>query len=378
MKKSILVLAAIFTAIFAHAQEKTFEGIIVQKILASYSDEVLKTADHITPGRDTLITYIKGDVVHNYQKCIGIHTIFVDGKMYVYSDNTKEGYSIPERQPTKETEGLREFIKTDETRTVLGYQCSVNKIILLSNNATIEVESWQMDNIFHLSDRILNILFPDAEGDVCLKSSFCMFMTGNMDASTKFIKSLVTKEQREAAWGSIRKEATEISSSRISEVIEIKEMAVEDDLLRPSSDIVIKDYAIEDIAKEIPFDADVFKKVYLATPGLSKEAKKEKNVNRVMEGQAEYQRKLLRKVCSDPNYKTKGIVPKDLAKSEKKSVDDVHRMNFNFEDAMYWIVYPIKMNQLLRRNNAYLKEHNKLSQANIKPVAYDLDEEWDF
>lgn len=378
MKKHTLFLVALFVTFFVQAQDKPFEGIIVQKILTSYSDEVLKTADHVTPGRDTLITYIKGDIVHNYQKCIGIHVIYADGKMYVYSDNTKEGYSIPERQPSKETEDLKEIIKTNETRTILGYQCSVNKIILLTNNSTVEVESWQMDNIFHLSDRILQLLFPDAEGDICMKSSFCTFITGNMDAVTKYTKNLVTKEQREAAWGSIRKEATEISTSKISEVIEIKEMAVENYLLRPAADIAIKDYTIEDIVKEPPFDTDVFKKVYLASPGLSKEAKKEKNVNRVMEGQAEYQRKLLRKMCSDPNYKTKGIVPNDLAKSEKKGVEDIHRMNFNFEDAMYWIVYPIKMNQLLRRNNAYLKEHNQFSQENTKPVAYDLDEEWDF
>lgn len=375
--KQKLFLVALFVTFIAQAQEKPFEGIIVQKVLTSYSDEVLKTAEHLTPGRDTLITYIKGDVIHNYQKCLGIHTIYADGKIYVYSDNTREGYSIPERQASKEIEGLKEIIKTNETRTILGYQCSINKILLLTNNTTIELESWQTDNFLHLSDRILQILFPDAEGELCLKSSFCIFMTGNMDAVTKFSKSLVTKEQREAAWGSIRKEATEISTSKISEVIEIKEMVVDDILLRPASNILIKDYTIEDIVKEPPFDTEVFKKVYLATPGLSKEAKKEKNVNRVMEGQAEFQRKLMRKVCSDPNYKTKGIVPKDLAKSERKSVDDLHRMNMNFEDAMYWQIYPIKLNQLLRRNNAYLREHNKL-QENIKPVAYDLDEEWDF
>lgn len=375
--KQKLFLVALFVTFIAQAQEKPFEGIIVQKVLTSYSDEVLKTAEHLTPGRDTIITYIKGDVIHNYQKSTGIHAIYADGKIYVFSDNTKEGFSIPERQPSKETEDLREIIKTNETRTVLGYQCSVNRIIFLTNNSTTEVESWQTDNFLHLSDRMLQILFPDAEGEFCMKSSFCIFITGNMDASTKFIKSLVTKEQREAAWGSIRKEAAEISSSKISEVIEIKEIAVDEQLFRPAADISIKDYTIEDIVKEPPFDADVFKKVYLATPGLSKEAKKEKNVNRVMEGQAEFQRKLLRKICSDPNYKTKGIVPKDLAKSEKKGVDDIHRMNINFEDAMYWIVYPIKITQLMRRNNAYLKEHNKF-QENIKPVAYDLDEEWDF
>jgi hypothetical protein len=46
-----------------------------------------------------------------------------------------------------------------------------------------------------------------------------------------------------------------------------------------------------------------------------------------MEGQAELQRNAIRKMCSDPNYKTKGLVPRDLSKAEQKSVEDIHRMN---------------------------------------------------
>lgn len=375
--KKIITLCVALIATYSFAQDKNFEGIIVQKALLSYSEEILRAADHYTPGRDTIITYIKDDLVHSYTKGIGFHMLYANGNIYCYCDHIHEGFSMPERS-VPNTEALKETIETNEQRSMLGHQCAVKKYFLLSNNQTVENTSWVTDNVYNLSDKAMKIVFPDTEGQMCLKSNLCTYTTGNSDASVKLAKSFASKEQRELAWGSIKKEAAEVSTSKISEVIEIKEMPLDDSFFKPGADVTIKHYTMADIVKEPPFDADMFKKLYLATPGLSKAAKKDNVVNAAMEGQAKIQRDALRKMCSDANYKTKGIVPRDLAKAEKKSVEDIHQMNLNFEDAMYWIVLPIKINQILRKNNAYLKEHKLYTEENIKPVAYDLDEEWDF
>lgn len=48
------------------------------------------------------------------------------------------------------------------------------------------------------------------------------------------------------------------------------------------------------------------------------------------------------------------------------------------EDASYNAAYVNNEKKLLLANKEYLKSHNIHIEKQIQPVAYDLDEEWDF
>ena len=61
-----------------------------------------------------------------------------------------------------------------------------------------------------------------------------------------------------------------------------------------------------------------------------------------------------------------------------KSNMDTQALGSTGEDAAYNKMYFEHEIDLQTRNKAWLKEHNEIVQEVVTPVAYDLDEEWDF
>lgn len=387
MKKTLLFVAVLFAAVCLKAQDKPFEGKMVFKIMNSYSDGYLGIAPQYHSGADTIVVNIKGDVIHEHYLHSGIHKIYNGGKLYYYSENTKEGFAIPER--AQNLTGLKDEFDTEDTRTMLGMQCAVHKTLILMNNSTVEMDCWLTDNTYAISDRILQLLYTDMcshtytdfGGKICMKLSLRCYITGNNDKLMSMAMEKANKEQRKLLWGSADKEAKEMSISQIFEVLAITTENVDDALLLPAQDIKIDNISLEQASTTPALDKETFVASLMANPMVSKQIKKGKlNVDKMYEDAIAMGQQVQKEMLNNPNYQVPGLssLDKDLVAAHTKNMADMHAIGATQEDISYNAAYFSNEKKMLLKNKEYLKEHQKISTKSIEPVAYDLDGDWNF
>lgn len=378
MKKSLFFVAVLFTAICLKAQNNSFEGEMVFKIMNSYSDEYLGLMPQYHSGADTIVVNIKGDAVHEHYLRSGIHKMYNGGKMYYYSENTKEGFVLPER--AQNIAGVKDEFDTEETRTILGMQCVVHKTLILLNSSTVEMDCWLANDIYEISNKALQLIYTDMcsrvytdfPDKICMKLSVRCYMTGNNDKLINMAKGLSNKEQRQILWGSTDKDAKEMSMSQIFEVLSITPQKVEEVKLMPEKDIQLEEISLEQASSAPMLDKDTYVATLMANPMLSKQIKKGKlDVDKMYEEAVANVQKVQQAMYNDPNYST-GI------KSVDKNIADVRALGGTQEDAAFNSAYNINEKKVLLKNKEYLKEHQKISIESVEPVAYDLDGEWNF
>ena len=387
MKKLTFIFAALVMAAVTYAQQP-FEGQMVMKVMNSYSEAFLGLSPQYYSGVDTIVVTIKGDAIHEYFKNSGLHKIYNDGKLYYYSDNIKEGFSMPER--AQNMDGVKEERSTGQTRTALGQNCTVNKTLILLNTTTVEIESWLADNTYRISDRVLQLLYTDMcmrvytefGGKICMKWSLRNYNTGNLDYITQYAKGAVNKQQREALWGSTDKNASEMSMSQIFEVMSITEKAIDPAELQPATDIQITAISMDDNANTPPLlDKDTYIATMMANPMIAKQVKKGKmNLDEMYEKALDDIKKVQQNMDNNPNYQVAGLqaINPKLAESLNQAMEDKNATGGTKEDAAYNLAYYNSEKQLLLKNKQYLKEHALVTKEAEQPVAHDLDEDWNF
>lgn len=386
MKKLLLLVAILFATICLKAQDKPFEGKMIFKIMNSYSDEYLGISPHLHSGADTMVVSIKGDAIHEHYLYSGIHKIYNGGKMYYYSENTKEGFALPER--TQNFDGVKDEFDTGDTRTMLGMQCAVHKTLILLNNSTVEMDSWLADDTYAISNKALQLIYTDMcnrvytdfPDKICMKMSLRVYMTGINDKLIEKAKGLSNKEQRKVIWGSTDKEAKEMSVSQIFEVLSITPENIDDAQMLPAKDILINELSMEQATSAPVIDKEMFVASLMANPMFSKQLKKGKlNVDKMYEETVARVQKVQQEVYNNPDYQLPALVAidKDIVEAHKKNMADSHAIGGTLEDASFNSVYGVNEKKMLLKNKEYLKEHQKISTASVVPVAYDLDGEWD-
>lgn len=385
MKKTILFLALLFVAIYVKAQSSPFEGKMVFKIMNSYSDEYLGMSPQYHSGADTIEVSIKGDVIHEHYLHSGIHKIYNGGTMYYYSENTKEGFSLPVR--AQNFDGVKEDLDTEDTRTMLGMQCAVHKTLILLNTVTVEMDSWLANDTYAFSNKALQLIYTDMcsrvytdfPDKICMKMSLRCYMTGTTEKAVETAKKYSTKEQRELLWGSTDKNAKEISVSQIFEVLSITPEHIEDAQLLPAKDIQIEEISKEQVSTAVALDKETYVATLMANPMLSKQIKKGKlNVDQMYEEAVANIRQTQQNMYNNPDSQVPdmGMVDNDLAKSYQKSMADNKAIGGTQEDVSYNSAYMLNEKKMLLKNKEYLKEHKKISTQSVEPIAYDLDEDW--
>lgn len=385
MRRVLFLLLVNVCAVAMICAQQPFEGTIVYKLINSYSQEVVNVTPYYYSGSDTVVAYIKGNELHLHFKQSGIHRIYTEGKICNYSENTKEGYAMPER-PTSKISDLRDDIETNEKRELLGKTCRVKKSIILLNNSTIEIDSWVTENTYHLSDKTINLLNTNIAGiamgeTVWMKLTRRDYVNGNVDLLTQYAKSVSNAEQRQLLWGSVDEKTSEISSSQIFEVLSIQQQPISADMMRPASDIIIEDVSLQQVSSIPAMDVEMLKAAFMANPQIRKKVEKGKmNLDDLVREAIERQQAVQQQIYSNPEalIAQAEAVDKAQAESMRKSIEDYQACGGNEKMVAYGAAFIAHEKQLLLKNKEWLKEHGRIGQEAVKPVAYDLDEEWDF
>lgn len=386
MKKHVFFIVFMFATLVVNAQTP-FEGKMVFNVLNSYSDAYLKMLPHVQSGADVVEVSIKGDVIHEHYQKSGIHKIYNAGRLYYYSENTKTGFSLPEH--FQSLDGVKEVLETNQERTLLGKKCSVSKTLILMNNSTVELDYWLADDSYNIPAKALKTLYTDLcsrmltdfDGKLCMKLSARVYMTGNNDKLLKMAKNVTNDEQRKVLFGSTDKNVTEMSLSQIFEVVSITPELIPDAQLLPPADVQIEQISLQDVAAAPAIDKETYVAALMADPMMSKLIKKGKlNVDKMYAEACENVKRTQAQMYNDPKFAAKvgGALGSDIAKSLQKGQEDVQTSGATQEDASYNAAYVNNEKKLLLANKEYLKSHNITIEKQIQPVAYDLDEEWDF
>ena len=386
MKKHVIFIIFMFATLVVTAQTP-FEGKMVFKVLNSYSDAYLRMIPQVQSGADVVEVSIKGDVIHEHYQKSGIHKIYNAGRLYYYSENTKTGFSLPEH--FQSLDGVKEVLETNQERTLLGKKCSVSKTLILMNNSTVEMDHWLTEETYNIPAKALKTLYTDLcsrmltdfDGKLCMKLSARVYLTGNNDKLIEMAKNVITDEQRKRLFGSTDKKVAEMSLSQIFEVVSITPEMIPDAQLLPPADVQIEHISLQDAATAPAIDKETFVATLMANPMMKKLVKKGKvDVDKMYAETCEKVRQTQAQMYNDPEYGAKvgGALGADIAKSIQKGQEDMLTSGATQEDASYNAAYVNNEKKLLLANKEYLKSHNIHIEKQIQPVAYDLDEEWDF
>lgn len=386
MKKHVIFIIFMFATLVVTAQTP-FEGKMVFKVLNSYSDAYLRMIPQVQSGADVVEVSIKGDVIHEHYQKSGIHKIYNAGRLYYYSENTKTGFSLPEH--FQSLDGVKEVLETNQERTLLGKKCSVSKTLILMNNSTVEMDHWLTEETYNIPAKALKTLYTDLcsrmltdfDGKLCMKLSARVYLTGNNDKLIEMAKNVITDEQRKRLFGSTDKKVAEMSLSQIFEVVSITPEMIPDTQLLPPADVQIEHISLQDAATAPAIDKETFVATLMANPMMKKLVKKGKvDVDKMYAETCEKVRQTQAQMYNDPEYGAKvgGALGADIAKSIQKGQEDMLTSGATQEDASYNAAYVNNEKKLLLANKEYLKSHNIHIEKQIQPVAYDLDEEWDF
>lgn len=256
------------------------------------------------------------------------------------------------------------------------------------NASTVEMDCWLADDTYAISNKALQLMYTDMcsrvytdfPDKICMKMSLRVYMTGNNDKMIEMGKGMLNNEQRKILWGSTDKNAKEISSSQIFEILAITPENIEDAQLLPAKDIQIEEISLGQATTTLDLDKEMFVATLMANPMMSKQIKKGKvDVDKLYEEHVARVQKAQQEMYNNPNSQVQNIaaLDKDLAESYKKNLADVQAIGAIPADASYNSVYYGNEKRMLLKNKEYLKEHQKISTASVEPVAYDLDGEWD-
>lgn len=386
MKKGLVIGLLALSTLMIHAQETPFEGTMVLKVLNSYSKAYVGMNPQYYSGSDTVIVRFKGDAVHEHFKVSGIHKVYYNDMLYYYSENTKKGFMLPIRSAN--VERIKEVYETNEERSFLGKPCTTQKTLILLNNNTIEIDCWLTEDTYRFSKPALQVLYTDLcsrmsmdFGDkICMKMSLSNYNTGNLDTFTKMAKNMSNKEQRKVLWGSEDKELTEISMSQIFEVMSITPQTVDDNQFAPPADINIEEVPLG-LDATPAFDREQMKAVLLANPSYRKKVEKGKiDIEAKIDELEARVKATLPKVMLDEEsiLKSAAMLGEDKAEAMKRTLEEAKAFGSTPEEVAYNMQYFIQEKTLLMQNKTYLNEHHQISQESVQPIAYDLDDEWDF
>lgn len=208
-----------------------------------------------------------------------------------------------------------------------------------------------------------------------MKMSAQVYLTGATDEVMKYAKNSLSDKQREQVFGSSDKNVNELSMSQIAEVLSIKSEPVSDQVFQPATAIhieplaVVKNQAIAQQTNDVVREA--MKSSLMSNPSFAKKVNKGKiNLEEYVDQMMERNRQLMEN-SDNPQI----IAARELM---AKSNMDTQALGSTGEDAAYNKMYFEHEIDLQTRNKAWLKEHNEIVQEVVTPVAYDLDEEWDF
>ena len=385
--KKLILLPILFVAIMLHAQAP-FEGTIVMKIMHSYSQEYLNIEPYLFSGVDTIAVSIKGDNIHIHFKQSGLHKIYKDGQLIYYSENLKDGFSIVDHK--QDMSGVIEEEKSNETRTMLGQSCSVMKRNILLNMSTIRLDYWLADNKWNISPKALerfhsdlsSHMMTDLGGKLCMKMSAQAYITGATDDVMKYAKESLNQQQREKVFGSTSKEVNEMSLSQIAEIVAIESKPISDEVFQPAADIRIEALVLS-AAPSINQKTDeivreTMKTTLMSNPSFAKKVQKGKiNLDEYVDEQLA---KIEQRAAQSREIMENSNLPQVKAAREmmEKANMDTQTIGATDEDLSFNMIYGERDRDLQTRNKAWLKEHEKIGQEAVQPVAYDLDEEWDF
>ena len=379
MIKRGFIFIALLVASIAYAQE-SFEGIMEVKVMNSYSEAYVHMIPYLYSGVDTMEIKIKGNAVHIYTKQNGIHKIYKEGKMWYYSEYVKEGFSLPRTLPN--TVNLEEIDK-NETRIFLGQECATKTYLLRLNNTTVSADCIVADNVYNIDPDIINLLNMnmfgfDTNGKICMKVSMTTSMTGNIDVmlnTSKLAKTIATGSSK----------GSEISCSQIYEVLDLRPQPIDESQMMPGEDIIIEDLFADAVLYDVNADTEELKAALMKDPKIRKKvesgkaniddlAKEHKEKLAVSQQKADKQRQQLMESAA----KTSAILGKDAQRAMVKTIEDDKAIGGNAEKSTYGAALYKHESKLLALTKEYMKQHNKIKKETVQPVAYDLDEEWDF
>jgi len=186
MKKIISILLVAFS-LTAAAQETLKEGVITSKmVMSSTNPDVQSQLDMV--GEIISTTYFKDDKTRTEANNMmtGESTNIIDSsekKMLVIMNNAMAGGKVyAESSIETSEEDLKDVTVTkgDETKTILGYECTEYNVVVKKNGAEVEMNIYATDKISAISQQ------TTAFGDQF--NGFPMFMEMHMNQMGMDIK----------------------------------------------------------------------------------------------------------------------------------------------------------------------------------------------